>query len=299
MNYIDGMMDEVENCLAECRHAKATDELYRHYMRLFFSWLEKNHLTLDQVYLVKVKIWLDGQGWSSSTQHSAAAAIRLFVCWKFGGKHPLARLRIRREDPGPQRTLTAKQLEQLLLFLTPESKQGISAYHKAIRNLAIVAFMADTGVRAAELCALTLENLKIEDKTAWVLGKGNKWRPVVFSSETIAHLERWLEIRDWYALPEVKVVFVGEGGTRTGTQLTTAGLRKIYRDLGKTSGIGMLSPHDMRRTMATLSQRNGAPSRLVQIQGGWTDLKLVERYSQALTSEDFAPYSPMKSHSQK
>jgi integrase len=293
------MMVEYENCLAECRHAKATDELYRFYARQFFTWLEANRLTLDQVYLAQVRKWLDSQSWASSTQHSAAATIRLFVCWKFGGRHPLAQLRIRRADPGPQRTLTAKQLEQLLKVLTPESKLGISAYHKAIRNLAIVAFMADTGVRAAELCALTLENLKLEDKTAWVLGKGGKWRPVVFSSETLEHLERWLEIRDWYALPEVKVVFVGEGGTRTGTQLTTGGLRAIYREMGKASGIGALSPHDMRRTMATLSQRNGAPSRLVQIQGGWTDLKLVERYSQALTSEDYAPYAPMKAQSQK
>ena len=75
--------------------------------------------------------------------------------------------------------------------------------------------------------------------------------------------------------------------------MTRFGLNVTFRNLGKSSGIGPLSPHDFRRTFATLSLQGGAPTRLVQLAGRWNSVKEVERYSQALSAQDFEPYSPM------
>jgi integrase/recombinase XerD len=294
MQTLKEQLDELENCLAECRHSKTTDELYRHSMREFFTWMNHELMDLDQVTLLAVRRWMDKKGWSNSTQHTCAAAVRLYICWKFKGRHPLVRLQVRREDPGPQRTLTAAQLKLLMASLIPENQTGVSKCHLATRNQAMIALMVDTGIRAASLTHLTLDKIQMDEKRAFVLGKGHKWYPVVFSETTRQLLERWLEIRSWYAPDEVKELFVAIRGLQSGQPLTTAGLRMLFRRMGEEAGIGLISPHDMRRTFATLSFRNGAPSRQVQIQGGWTDLKLVERYSAALTCDDFAPYSPIE-----
>jgi integrase len=53
------------------------------------------------------------------------------------------------------------------------------------------------------------------------------------------------------------------------------------------------SPHDLRRSFATLSSRLGAPSRIVQVAGRWSDLKMVEGYTQSLEASDFMPYDPV------
>ena len=52
-----------------------------------------------------------------------------------------------------------------------------------------------------------------------------------------------------------------------------------------------LSPHVLRRTFATLAIRNGAPTRVVQVAGGWANLSEVQRYSQAIEAQDFDGYS--------
>jgi hypothetical protein len=46
----------------------------------------------------------------------------------------------------------------------------------------------------------------------------------------------------------------------------------------------------MRRTFATLSLRQGASTRIVQVAGGWANIQEVVRYSQALEPADFDGY---------
>jgi integrase len=65
----------------------------------------------------------------------------------------------------------------------------------------------------------------------------------------------------------------------------------IVRRWGEKLGF-RLSPHDLRRTFTTLSLKNGAPSRLVQVAGRWSSIEMVERYSQAITPGEYDDYFP-------
>ena len=49
----------------------------------------------------------------------------------------------------------------------------------------------------------------------------------------------------------------------------------------------------LRRTFATLATENGAPTRVVQVAGGWKSLRMVERYTQALKQDAIKPFSPV------
>jgi integrase len=75
--------------------------------------------------------------------------------------------------------------------------------------------------------------------------------------------------------------------------LTTGGLRPVMRGWAKSAGIGRLSPHDLRRTFATVAIRLGAPSRIVQVAGRWSRLEMVERYTRTIEAADMDPWFPV------
>jgi site-specific recombinase XerC len=56
----------------------------------------------------------------------------------------------------------------------------------ARRDLAIVSVFLDTGMRRAELAGLESENVSIERREAYVMGKGRRARIVPFSHQTAA-----------------------------------------------------------------------------------------------------------------
>jgi integrase len=75
--------------------------------------------------------------------------------------------------------------------------------------------------------------------------------------------------------------------------MTRDGIRANFYRIGVQAGIGPLQPHSLRRTFATLSLKAGAPSRLVQVAGGWASLSMVEKYSRALKPADFDGFFPV------
>jgi integrase len=151
----------------------------------------------------------------------------------------------------------------------------------------------DIGLRASEICRLKVDQVDLEGLTLTVKVKGSKYQTKVFTPETADHLRAWLDVRASIARPGVRTVFVAIRGIKPGTPMNSDGLRSVFRKMSEKAGIPLISPHVMRRTMATLAIRAGAPTRLVQVQGGWSSVRMVERYTGALRPEDFAPFSPV------
>lgn len=250
------MQTDFELFLIEKRLAQNTRDHYRDLLGKFSAWLSESGLAWETVDAVQAFGWLDSKGWGNSWSYTATCAIRGYAVWKWGKSHPLAKFKMRREEPPPQRTLKLSQVQTLA-----SSIQGNS--DKAIRDRAILALLLDTGIRAFELCGLLVKNLDLTDKTANCLTKNRRWQWKVFTSQTATLLSAWLSVRDRIAEPGLKTVFCSVGGLTPGKALTVEGLRVIIRRRGIESGIGIIGPHDMRRTMATLAIRNGAPSRIV------------------------------------
>lgn len=264
------------------RWAETTRRTYRWYLEDLFAWLEGREPT-DRL-LVR---WLDTRmAWSSSTQYTAVVACRAYFRWRCGREDsPAEQLILPRRVRKPQRTLDELRLMRILGALDTSTAKGV-------RDTAIVLLLLDTGLRAAEVCRLRLEHLEMADRRFSVRVKGGKWADGVFAPYTASSLVEWLMVRRDVAQVDTPEVFVGIGGKTPGKKLTAYGLKAIFRTLGKRIGFHF-SPHDFRRTFATLSLKGGAPSRLVQVAGRWSSLEQVERYSAAITAEDFEPYSPV------
>ena len=131
-----------------------------------------------------------------------------------------------------------------------------------------------------------MADLDLEKGTLSVVGKGSKEARALFGPETAALLEEWIGVRNtWLShqgLTDPETVFVALGGLTPGKPLTTDGLRKILWRLGEEAGVPRVSPHAFRRAFATLIVVNGASTRVAQVLGRWSNVGMVERYTQVL-----------------
>jgi integrase len=228
--------------------------------------------------------WLASHGWGNSAQYVALCAVKSFIRWAFGLAHPALVLRIKRLDAGPQRSLKLAQVRQLLASFNTMSIRGV-------RDLALASLLLDSGLRAAEVCSLDLKHLDLAECRLAVLVKGRRWGEGVYSSFTQGYLYNWLAIRE--ADAGIRTVFVSVGGKTPGRSLTRRGLGVIVSRWGLAAGVSPLSPHDLRRTFATISTRLGAPARVLQVAGRWTSMEMVERYTSSIEAADFSPYFPL------
>lgn len=151
----------------------------------------------------------------------------------------------------------------------------------------------DTGLRASELCRIDIDRIDFKQRIVTVIVKGGDWEEAIFSPVTAQNLLEWFKVRSDHA-QNVEAAFIGIKGKKPGTRNTPGGLRSIVRKWGERSGIGKLSPHDLRRSFATLSTINQAPTRLVQMAGRWKDIKEVERYTRGLQLQEFDKYLPIR-----
>lgn len=236
-------------------------------------------------------------GHSDTTIRRAVSAFRVF--FKYIGRAEVAKAipfpRIKRKK---QRYLNSAQLLAILATCESTTPEGV-------RRDAMLKVMVDTGLRAGEVCRLALNNVDVAARTLDVVVKGGDSKTKHFSAYTAESLARWLSIRPNYARVKTcdkatgkeminLAVFVGLGGLTPGEPLTPGGLRAIFRKIGEDAGLGQpLSPHDLRRSMAHLATRLGAPARVVQAQGGWSNIKMLEAYTQDISAADFRPYSPV------
>lgn len=280
------MLSSIDQYLSVADISEKTAETYGHHLHRLAAWLDQAGLGEGDIDAPTLARWIKShESWSSSTRYLAACAAKAWLKWKCGACHPALSLRVRREDPGPQRTWSEAQVMQLLSSIDTSRPIGK-------RNLAMITLFLDTGFRASEMCRLTLDHIDLRDRTATVRIKGKRWGDGVFSEYTAACLVAWLAIRPSIARPEIPNVFVAVH-CHVGKPLTAGGLRSIFRALGENAGLGLVSPHDFRRSFATIALRHKASTRLVQLGGRWKRSSEVDRYSQGLDVHDFDPHSPV------
>lgn len=274
---------QIRDFLDSRKYAYETRERYRYALVLFFAEVhDVQELTASRLYR-----YLDKPNWGDSMRYVNYRAIIMFIRWRFGNSHPALELKLRPAKYGPQRVLKPYQVKLIMDLFDDHEPAGI-------RNLAIVSLMVDTGLRAAEVCRLELKYLQLYDRSLFVRIKGGRWAKCVFSKSTRDRIGEWLKVRKKVANPSCANLFVGIGGNTPGDAMTRYGLRCLFTYWGQRSGIGKLSPHDLRRTFATVATRAGAPERVLMAAGRWTDSTMIKLYTQSIEPSDFEPYFPME-----
>lgn len=141
------------------------------------------------------------------------------------------------------------------------------------RDRAILTFLADTGVRATELCDLRIKDVDLSTCSAVIRhGKGDKRREVFFGRNTRKELRRYLERRQRQNPDDPFFATDDEDS------LTYWGLRQIIRRLASRAGIPEPGLHDFRRFFALSMLRNGADLISLARLMGHSGITVLQRY---------------------
>ena len=242
-----------------------TMEFYRHTAAKFLEWAESQGVSTHQqitAFLVRQYLAeLAERGKKDTTLHAHARAIRTLL--KFWHAEGYLEKPVKFDMP----KLSKKRLPVLS---ADELKQAIGAC-KSKRDKALLLFLADSGLRRAEVCALNWEDVDMQTGLVRVKqGKGRKDRSAVVSPVVRRELLQYRRTAR-SAVP----LFL----SRTGDRLTGSGVLLVFRRLSKETGIH-ITPHALRRTFTILSLRNGMDVLHLQGLGGWASLEMVYHYAQ-------------------
>lgn len=249
----------------------ATLKWYRKYLGALVDWLHAQgvdrvaDVTPDRLrsYLVE----LQGKELAPRTVHHHASAARTFFLFLeyeglLPGDNPMRRVKMPRLPKEILPALTAEDVRKLLNACDVE------------RDRALVLFLLDTGVRAAECAALDVGNVDMTTGAVMVrAGKGRKDRVVYLGKQARRQLTRYLGARG--TPPAAAPLWVA---LVSGERLTTWGLRQILDRLSVRTGVKPVSPHTFRRTFALWSLRAGMDLVRLAALMGHSDLKVLQRY---------------------
>lgn len=177
------------------------------------------------------------------------------------------------------RVLLFPERTRRVRFLTPDQVQGLLGqlpHHQ--RD--VVAFALATGLRQANIIALTWRQVDLPRRLLWIpadQAKGRQAIRIPLSAPALAVLERRRDDhRDW--------VFVYRGKPVKWANT------KAWRNALVRAGIEDFRWHDLRHTWASWHAQAGTPLYVLQELGGWQSEAMVRRYAH-LTPSLFASYA--------
>lgn len=141
-----------------------------------------------------------------------------------------------------------------------------------VRDQAIILLLLDTGLRASELCSLTIRQVDLKRRRVIVYGKGDKQRMIPFSPVTAEALWQFASEERTGALAN-EPFFTGSRGA-----LTRSGLLQLLQSLGERAGVDDVFVHRFRHTFAVSFLRNNGDPYSLQDLLGHESMETVRRY---------------------
>lgn len=184
---------------------------------------------------------------------------------------PSERLEVPRRGRRLPDTLSVAEMERLMI--APEAHEPLAWRDRALLELGYGA-----GLRASELCGLTLQQLHLSNGLVQVVGKGSKERLVPIGRSVIGAVSLYLhQVRPGLDR--------GRSGDRVllnarGGPLSRVGAWGIVRRCARHAGIRKrVTTHTLRHSFATHLLEGGADLRAVQEMLGHADLSTTQIYT--------------------
>lgn len=293
---------DYRNTLAKCRLYFESDPplaaLTRDKWVAFFAWLRDEHISEPDGVAPRPAVAL-----SAKTRLNIHTNLSALYTWAAKLGYVSANVIRTIERPTPEAPpidpLSHDDVSALLracnFSRTWKTRAGTATRRPtALRDRLIVLLLLDTGVRASELCAITLGDVNLSNHRIRIRhGKGDKPRVVSFGKRTERLLWEYLQPRLPSMRPGDPLLIISNQG---GKPLDRYRLGRLLADAGKRAGVLNVHPHRFRHTFATNYLRNGGSMLALQDLLGHSDLEMVRRYAHFVESDisaDHANASPV------
>lgn len=191
-------------------------------------------------------------------------------------------------------TLLLKSCDTVRTYQLRNAKPIARSRSTAIRDKMIIMVLYDTGLRAQELCDLTIDDIDLFQRKIKIKhGKGDKPRTVHFGKRTGKLIWEYLSPRLETGNHKQPLVLVDENGEPRAMNRHV--LRRLLKRIGDRAGVKNVHPHRFRHSFATEYLRNGGKMIALQELLGHSDLEMVRRYAKFVEADiaiDHAEASP-------
>lgn len=159
----------------------------------------------------------------------------------------------------------------------------------ANRDRAIILVLLDTGIRAQELCSLTVADYDEKRSRLHIRrGKGDKARYVILGNRAKKVLWKYMAGRG--KLKPTAPLFA----TKTGEHMQRDNLRHTLQVIAEQAEVAVVYPHKFRHTFAINFLRNGGNALLLKELLGHETLEMTMRYARVVDQDidsaaDFSP----------
>jgi len=269
----------VNNC------SETTIATYESRLTIFFSFMHKEDFPTDiksitKRHLERFFLRLRAIKRASSYIHDLFRALRAFFNWcvveGFIDHSPMRGMK----EPQKAKILRAriheKHLDQLLQLCPNNTFLGA-------RNAAVVWLFWSTGMRKTELATLQTSDFDFHSGRIKVWGKGARERYVPITKGAKSALVRYFRHRKEYDNQELWL-------TEERRPAKPAGLDSAMERLFERAGLRKEFPGDLhhifRRSWAKRMIKKGKSLKMIQIVGGWQNMRTLELYLHELDSED-------------
>ena len=175
------------------------------------------------------------------------------------------------------------QEEVELLLSIPDSDNIFG-----IRNKAMLELLYSSGLRAAELAGLRMQELDLKKGLVKVTGKGNKQRIVPVGKSALEAIRKYLTIREkLQSHHSGDVLFLSKSGKALDSRQVYKLLQAYIRLIANHKGF---SPHTLRHSFATHLLAGGADLRVIQEMLGHSNLSTTEVYTHVTMEEVMKQY---------
>jgi integrase/recombinase XerD len=286
---VQEFVDFTEKWLANRRLSDHTREAYRRDVAAFLAWCTENGVEPLQARFTHINEYARAME-SIVDPRSGRTLAPTTVARKLSGLSSwydfLLKLQVVAMNPvgGADRPSIDRD-HSATVGMSPAEVDAMlrAAEADSARHFAVIALLADLGLRVGELCKLTLDDLGHErgHRTVRFIGKGGKPRRRALAPGTADALDRYLSERARIAGVTVEDLSGPVFVTQSGAGIDRNTVFRLVRRLATLAGIpsaARLSPHSLRHAFATTARSEGVPLEDVQDAMGHADPRTTRRY---------------------
>lgn len=222
---------------------------------------------------------------SFSKKDNIYKAIRSFVRYLIANKLATEALLSDLKQAKPRRLYPAKKvhctLEQFKRLLEEANKKvNPQTDYDVLLNVATIATIGFTGLRASELCNLRMQDVDLVNRKIFVyLGKGKKNRVVGMCNRLYEHLDKYLKARPKTNLENFFITLSKKQPVAFDRDVLLHKVKRLCKRLDF-----VVNLHGLRRTFATIAANSGKPINTISLALGHADLKTTQGY--LMTTQD-------------
>lgn len=255
--------------------SSATVRAYLNDLKKFFRWYHETTGeapkldAVGQLDVAEFKRYMLNRNQKPTTINRALVSLSVFFDWAVRQGHaaqnPVSGVKPVRETRSAPRALGRRELWALMRAVQKSGRE---------RDIAIVTVLIHTGLRVSELCALTIEDVTLRERSGTLVvrsGKGNKRREIPLNATARKALKEWLDVRGDAPGP----LFTSQKGGALSPRAVEHLLAR-YAYAARLEGV---TPHVLRHTFCKSLIDAGESLDRVAVLAGHSNLNTTARYT--------------------